>query len=227
MSTFKLEFVEGCIVCLAMFSNLDKSKPEVELPVELEVFVEEELQVVLLVVLAGLILLNICFSLSVSSADLNIDMAILMAISPDMAGCFDWLDVLVEVEGGVIVLDGWILVAALSKLLTALNFEPTVGISGWFGVGDVGVCIIEGGGVDVSILPMTVDKIGGGLVVTNEDIDNGADKIGGLVTAVAAPIDETGGVESNGCFGLLLIVESGADVLLFWFVEFVEFCKVV
>jgi hypothetical protein len=76
--------------------------------------------------------------------------------------------------------------------------------------------------VDVSILPITVDKIGGGLVVTNEDIDNGADKIGGLVTAVAAPIDETGGVESSGCFGLLLIVESGADVLLFWFVEFVE-----
>jgi hypothetical protein len=75
--------------------------------------------------------------------------------------------------------------------------------------------------VDVSILPITVDKIGGGLVVTNEDIDNVADKIGGLVTAVA----ETGGVDSNGCFGLLLIVESGADVLLSWFVVVVGFVE--
>lgn len=78
VSTFEIEFVEGCDVCFVMFNNLDKSKVDVALLVAV-VAVDD--------VLAGFILLSICFSLSVSSADLNIDMAMLMAISPDIAGC--------------------------------------------------------------------------------------------------------------------------------------------
>jgi len=68
-----------------MFNNLDKSKTDVELIV-VEELDEVVLEVVLL--LAGLILLNICFNLSVSSADLNIDIAMFIAISPDIDGCF-------------------------------------------------------------------------------------------------------------------------------------------
>ncbi len=75
VSTFEIEFVEGCDACLVMLNNLDKSKVDVVAVVAVDD------------VLAGFILLSICFSLSVSSADLNIDMAMLMAISPDIAGC--------------------------------------------------------------------------------------------------------------------------------------------
>lgn len=84
-------------------------------------------------------------------------------------------------------------------------------------VGDIGVCDMDGGGVDVSIFPITVDKLGG-LLVTIDDIC-GAVKIGGLVEA----IEETSGVNNSGCLGLLLFGASGAVVLLAWAWVFVKF----